>query len=146
MKKTKALKRKKPLAKKSKKTKKRKSRANPIKVKTLDDLWSKVIRTRDGYKCVRCGSQKQPQGSHIIPRTVRVTRWDILNGKCLCWRCHDGWWHQHPIEAVEWAEKYFGEDRIEYLKQKSQQIGIPVDRQEVLAYLKKKLKEYGGVV
>lgn len=73
------------------------------KMKSLDNLFSKIIRTRDG-KCLRCGKTEQLQCSHVVPRTFISTRWNTENAITLCYACHIHWWHKNPLEAAEWFE------------------------------------------
>lgn len=44
------------------------------------------------------------------------------NVKALCLGCHLYWWHKHPIEAKEWAEKALGIDRLGKLKKQANTI------------------------
>ena len=51
--------------------------------KRLDDLWSKAVKARDGYKCVYCHGPGT-ESHHLIRRAHKSLRWDIRNGVTLC--------------------------------------------------------------
>lgn len=79
--------------------------------KRLDREFSKWIRTRDGYRCVLCGSTDRPECGHLLPRFSRATRWDVMNAACLCQLCNakheenprvfENWWvQQHGKQAL----------------------------------------------
>jgi 5-methylcytosine-specific restriction endonuclease McrA len=52
-------------------------------------IWSRDVKTRDGYKCLECGSEKNIQAHHIIPwKECEEKRFDMTNGKTLCSKCH----------------------------------------------------------
>ncbi len=46
-----------------------------------------LIRERDGFKCVLCGSDDRLQVDHIIPVRLGGTN-DVGNGRTLCHACH----------------------------------------------------------
>jgi 5-methylcytosine-specific restriction endonuclease McrA len=52
--------------------------------------WSELVKRRDGYRCVICGSTTQVEADHIIPRS-RGGQHTLENGRTLC--------HQHHREA-----------------------------------------------
>ena len=84
----------------------RKAKKSTIKRKA-DKLFSEFIRSKG--RCERCGKQENLQTSHIFSRRYLVTRWTPINANCLCAGCHR-WWHDKPVEAVEWVKEYLGED------------------------------------
>ena len=52
-------------------------------------LWRKAVFTRDGFKCVWCGSNKNIKADHIKPfATFPELRFEIDNGRTLCDKCH----------------------------------------------------------
>lgn len=73
--------------------------------KTLDKIWGQKIREKG--QCEKCGTTNNLQASHIIPRQVYATRWDLLNGICLCYRCHIHWAHKYPHDFVYWFNRKF---------------------------------------
>lgn len=76
----------------------RKRRKRPY-YKTVDDLFSKVVRRRGN--CVRCLSTHRLQCAHIVSRRYRATRWDLDNAVCLCAKCHTYFTHR-PLEWDQW--------------------------------------------
>jgi 5-methylcytosine-specific restriction endonuclease McrA len=54
-----------------------------------DALFSRIVRTRDGGRCRRCGSVWQVDCAHIIRRRFHAVRWVLLNAVSLCRECHD---------------------------------------------------------
>src|SRR5271157_633997 len=69
---------------------KKKKRRTGLSPKYLDDLWSKAIKKRDGYKCVLCPSGSVLESHHVVHRRQNwVLRWNIKNGITLCKMCHD---------------------------------------------------------
>lgn len=76
----------------------------------LDKLWAETIKKRDKFKCQKCGSTTRLQSCHFHSRSRLTTRWDLLNGICLCSGCHIFWAHQHPIEFAEFMRQRIDED------------------------------------
>lgn len=74
--------------------------------RTVDNLFSKVVRARDG-RCLKCGTVEKLQCSHVLPRTHLSIRWDLDNAITLCYRCHIYWWHKNVLEAARWFEETF---------------------------------------
>ena len=51
--------------------------------------WKKKVHERDGYKCLRCGTDKKLHAHHIIPwKENKDLRFDVGNGKTYCSSCH----------------------------------------------------------
>ena len=89
--------------------------------KKLDVLWSKVVKDVAGYRCENCGKTGNRLNSHhFFGRRAKSTRWDLLNGFCLCVGCHTFNCvfsaHQTPSLFHEWALKKRGEEWYEDLK------------------------------
>lgn len=64
--------------------------------------WAKVVKARDDYRCVICGSNNRVQAHHIIPRSHdRLGEWwyTPTNGITVCRRCHE-------LIHGEWMTKY----------------------------------------
>ena len=53
-------------------------------------LASLICRTRDGFRCIMCGSTSHPQAHHLIHRSHRAYRHDLNNMVTLCFNCHRG--------------------------------------------------------
>lgn len=51
--------------------------------------WAKVVKSRDGNRCIYCGSTEKLETHHIKSRTkFPADALDIENGVTLCHRCH----------------------------------------------------------
>ena len=86
----------------------------PIGRRLADRLFSKIIRQRDHYTCVRChtvhaSNSKGLHVSHYFSRAREETRFDFRNADSLCLACHFMWAH--------------GDGRREYIKFKVKQLG-----------------------
>lgn len=55
-----------------------------VLVELCDIVTSNIIRRRDGYQCVLCGSREEPQCGHVIVRGKMGTRYNLRNMYCLC--------------------------------------------------------------
>lgn len=73
-------------------------------IKECDELWSKLVKKRAGNQCERCGTLKELQSHHIIPRIHFILRHDPVNGVCLCKRHHLYWAHKDATGFSEWIE------------------------------------------
>ena len=67
-----------------------------------DDLWSILVKHRDGNKCVICGVTEYINSHHLISRRILKTRFSIPNGISLCpshheygllCSAHTSWWN-----------------------------------------------------
>ena len=69
--------------------------------------WRKAVFTRDGFKCILCGSDKpRIHAHHIIPFSKsKKLRYDTENGVALCVECHQLF---HPGITLTDYSKYFG--------------------------------------
>lgn len=77
-------------------------------MKTLDTMFSKYIRAKDG-KCLRCGKTTTLQLAHIIGRRNMRLRYDPMNALTLCYACHIFWSHKEPLLFAEWVKEEFPE-------------------------------------
>ena len=86
-------------------------------IKKLDGLVSKIVRERDGYRCVICGTDYRPQCGHLSSRVSHSTRWDIRpdgNCHCQCSGCNVS--HEHdPYPFNSWYIEKFGKNRWDEL-------------------------------
>lgn len=83
---------------------------NKSQKKKLDALWSKAVRTRDGFMCQRCYKTPKARGTHahhIFRRNVNASRWDILNGITMCFGCHK-WVDNDPNAYKVWIMNKIG--------------------------------------
>jgi hypothetical protein len=53
------------------------------------EIWSELVKQRDGHKCVICGVIKYVQSHHIITRMYAPTRYDPNCGLSLCAKHHE---------------------------------------------------------
>lgn len=65
-------------------------------------MWVKLVKERDGHKCVECGDIEKLHAHHIKPwKHYPELRYDLTNGATLCETCHQiahGFvfpWNQH---------------------------------------------------
>ena len=107
--------------------------------KALDKCWREAVKERDKYTCQWCGKKVEgsnAHASHVVPRSNgKRLRWQILNGKCLCFHCHMNLWHKDPIAGAEWFKAKFPE-RYEYLMEEKAKGSIKFmqsDLEEMLA-------------
>ncbi len=84
-----------------------------------DIEFRKKIFERDKYICLMCGGKdKKLNCSHILPREMIETRWDMNNAITLCVRCHKFAkysWHLNPLYAVHWLRNKMGNDHCDRL-------------------------------
>ena len=109
----------------------------------LKHLLALTCRTRDGGKCLKCGTTEKLHTSHIYPTgKYRKMAFDLDNVKTLCSTHHLYWWHKHPIEAHEWLERTFDPNRLKRLKLRSQVTGEGSLHYKTLkVYLENELKK-----
>lgn len=84
-------------------------------VKKCDIAISLLIRSRgvcDASDVSSCGGGLQH--AHIVSRTNKTLRYDIINGLSLCYKHHIFWAHKEPLDFVEWFQRKYPE-RYEYL-------------------------------
>ena len=88
-----------------KKTESRKTISN-----RCDKNWALAVKIAAGYTCQCCGRRKdQLPGEktlfshHIIRRAVKILKWSLPNGICVCYNCHSNKAHSlHFIGQEEW--------------------------------------------
>ena len=86
------------------------------KPKTLDLLWSHVVRRRDGDLCRHCRKNNGSAVHHIFSRRHKSTRWDPENGITLCFYCHIRIAHEDAPYFIDWVQRAIGQDRYDKLK------------------------------
>lgn len=78
-----------------------------LRVSYQSKEWSKLVRERDGQKCVQCGATGRLHAHHIKPwKLFTELRFEVSNGTTLCPPCHQ---KAHGWKFPEWA--YHGENR-----------------------------------
>lgn len=65
-------------------------RVDPERNRYRSKQWVKSVKTRDGWKCVDCGSTEKLHAHHVKRwKHHPDLRYDIDNGKTLCHSCHE---------------------------------------------------------
>jgi len=108
--------------KKVKLTKKKLKKLEKREIKKKFAEWSKLVKERDGFKCVICGETKRLNSHHILPRELREFRFDLMNGISLCPKNHQfsrkNSAHGNSFVFIIWLEKNRPE-QFNYLKDKA---------------------------
>ncbi len=92
--------------------------------KELDAIFSKFIRWRDKGQCYTCPKQDDPkymQNGHFVPRQYLSVRYDEINCHCQCYACNM-LYNGQPSRYAQRLKQDFGEDIIDTLERKRQQI------------------------
>lgn len=116
--------------------------------KKLDDAWSELVKLRAGMKCEYCRKKSPLNSHHIYSRSKKSTRWDVLNGICLCVGCHTFSSkfsaHKTPTEFTYWLEKYKGKEFMELLTIKANQTSKlhPFEKELLLKELQKEINQW----
>lgn len=75
-----------------------------------DKLWSLAVKIDWDHQCAVCGHRGGLNSHHLLPRQHTTTRYDLVNGICLCRRCHlfcpDVSPHQNAAGFVAWLEQH----------------------------------------
>ena len=94
--------------------------ATPTARRMADDVWSAAVKEDWNYRCAICGQCHTLNSHHIIPRQHYGSRYEMLNGICLCVNCHqycphysphvngrgfDLWLEQHHQVNYEWTRE-----------------------------------------
>ena len=86
----------------------------------LDKAWADKVK--EYGMCEVCHKTKSLNAHHFYSRSIRVVRWDVDNGFCLCVGCHvfssKFSAHKTPAEFVEWAIDKRGITWYEDLKER----------------------------
>jgi hypothetical protein len=114
----------------------------------LDIAWSKLVKLKAGMKCEYCRKTTPLNSHHIFSRSNRATRWNAMNGVCLCVGHHTFSStfsaHKTPLEFVDWLTRYKGSEFIDRLRIKAHSFSKlhPFEKQVLLDELNKEIKEY----
>lgn len=98
-----------------------------IKISKLDALFSKQIRERDNWTCVRCGRRYEPPTnalhcSHFWGRANKATRYDPENCDALCYGCHALWEANKQGEYRDFKIKQLGKKGYNALERRARSI------------------------
>jgi 5-methylcytosine-specific restriction endonuclease McrA len=81
--------------------------------KNLDKDWSNSIKDRDRRVCAVCGkTSKVLNAHHIIPKTLKDTRYESMNGVSLCYAHHSAGPHS-PHQNAVWFSLWIQKNRPE---------------------------------
>lgn len=112
-----------------------------------DDLWSLVVKKLAFDMCIYCGDWKTLNSHHIFGRANRSTRWDELNGACLCANHHQFSTkfsaHGTPALFREWYIDFVWQKYFEDLEERANRpMKVSVEfLEDKIEYLKKLLSE-----
>lgn len=97
-------------------------------IKRLRGIQAEICRLRDKI-CQRCNRDHgKMDTSHIFPKgQYRSAQFLMENVKLLCYQCHR-WWHENPIEATDWIQKYLGAEKYKLLHDTVKRTNHLVDR------------------
>jgi predicted restriction endonuclease len=120
-----------------------------MKRSPADNLFSKYIRKRAGYKCQKCGTQHEANSkglhcAHVFTRGGYVLRFDERNALSLCYPCHT-WFDSKATreQKVQLYTDWYGQtqyDEIEKLSKKTlKDFGLTKEQAESEAIIKYKL-------
>jgi|TARA_R110002110_G_scaffold1500_1_gene6561 5-methylcytosine-specific restriction endonuclease McrA len=111
--------------------------------KKLHSLVREFVMLRD-KRCLKCGKSDRLHASHIYPRgKYPKMQFNLENVKALCVGCHLYWWHKHPIEAREWAEKTLGKALLSRLKKRANTINKePWNYKDIKHEIEQKIMEF----
>lgn len=103
--------------------------------RAADQVFSKIVRERDGWHCQRCGRNLKENTrtlhcSHFWPRGHYGTRYDLENCIALCYHCHYYEWEKEKQGAyMDYMIKKLGQERYEALKLRSQR---PIKKKDAI--------------
>lgn len=120
-----------------------------MKIDKADSVFSKFIRSRDKWTCVRCKKRYAPPTmalhcSHFFGRTKESTRFDEDNCDSLCYGCHRYWEKEDREGYRDFKLNQLGEDGFEALRMRAMTISKK-DRTSAHLYWKTRLKELESV-
>ncbi len=114
----------------------------------LDKAWAELVKLRAGNKCEYCGKRSYLNSHHIYSRSKKSTRWDTMNGICLCVGHHTFSStfsaHKTPLEFTDWLKDYMGDEKLMLLRIKANQTSKlhPFEKKILLEELNKEIKEW----
>ena len=113
-----------------------------------DELWSYLVKKRDGQKCMVCENDMKPNAHHLITRKVFKYRWDTDNGVTLCPAHHEFdvqfSAHTAPWALEEWMAEHRPEQYAKHVKNRRDITNEDIDYQEIYWRLEEEHKETTG--
>ena len=67
----------------------------------VDTLWSRLVKERDGYKCIICGKTENLNSHHLYGKKSHRMRYLLDNGVTLCRYHHKYGVHSDDMGIVE---------------------------------------------
>lgn len=128
----------KPKKKKHRKKKRRPSERMILK-SALDEIVGKIVKQRDGWQCVQCGTRERPTKGHVLVCSVYGVRWDLMNVFCQCAGCNN----MHRFQAhlyINWFQNQFGMDEWKALLQRAE--AKPLEKCWKVPEMRELLAEY----
>lgn len=99
-----------------------------------DWLWSRIVRSR-GRCEIGAGCNGSLQAAHGFSRRYRGTRWNLLNGFCLCAGHHMAFTHD-PLLWDDHLVSAWGLPVYEELRRLARRTTKDLDLEEIVAKLK----------
>jgi 5-methylcytosine-specific restriction endonuclease McrA len=80
------------------------------------NLWSRIVRKRDGYQCQWCGGKDLPAGHHIVQRSLSnvAGHYDPDNGVTLCNDCHIYRLNSDPLGYLSWRDEWLAKRGLSF--------------------------------
>lgn len=118
-----------------------------IKRDVCDDLFSKLVRERAGWKCESCGKYYEEGNrnglhcSHYFGRRYRGTRWHPDNAWSHCYGCHAKF-EGDPYMFTKWVTERIGCGLVEILRERAYAITKikPQDKKAMATHFRAELK------
>lgn len=120
---------------------------NTVKLDAADIAFSKYVRTKANWRCVRCGRPAEGQGlhaAHFHARRKESVRFDLENVDALCAGCHR-YFTNHYTEHKAWKLQQLGEKKYDLLMLRANTRGDKNRKLEAV-YWRQELKKLEGVV
>jgi len=117
--------------------------------KTLDNLWSELVKLKAGNKCEvkNCQKTQNLNSHHVYSRAKRSVRWETINGYCLCVGHHIGVKfsaHKTPNDFAEWSKADRGQAWFDTLQAKAHTISKlhPFEKELLAKELEKEISNF----
>ena len=114
-----------------------------------DELWSLLVKIRDGKVCCICKATEYNQSHHLLSRRILSTRWDVKNGITVCPNCHEYSltlsFHTSPWATETWVKENRPEQYAEWVKNRENfTVGDEVDYEQKYLELEEQHKQMTG--
>lgn len=102
---------------------------------SLDELWSKAVKTRASNMCEAClRSGIRLESHHFYGRKNKHLRHVVSNGFSLC-HTHHRWAEEQPAEFIEWAVHSRGQKWYDDLAIQARELKVWKEYSVVKVYL-----------